>query len=688
MSLIPPSNLVTGRSASHRDSFLQLGDVVLIINGNDANKVVDMRTGTAKDCGLASPGAGAPTGGAGGNVNGTVRYRCRWVDSSTNSISAPGTESTVTLTNQTVSVAKPSSAPTRATHWIVERTTDGGRVFFPCNRNSTAPYGTAVSVATATDNEADSTIRQRQSLSDAQGVLVVEPRFGWVSRGRGFVWGRSTHQCNALLTNASTSVTGGSGFTTRGVTTDLAVLSEGVTYPVASVGSATALTLATAYAGTTGTKAVSLASRGDTLRWCEPLDLDGWGAYDGIGQTENRLQIGDDGEAGRGGCSLGEFGELLAKRTRLFLLRWRYNPDPVLGDGELVTLPVYRGCVGPMALRFINGYAYGIDFRGIWRMSPGGLPVEIGAGIANEWRRTNSINWLKQDNFHIGYDPANRQIYFFVCEGSDTYPKKAWIWDEDTDQWAGACTFNLGVTCTVELPDTHGIPRMVMYFEASGSLPSYARMKGLGTSRGARTTTRNGTVTGGGAAYLDSSGAGWTTNYAAGAPVTLVRAADLTEETQSVISNTSTRLTTTAWVGAVPVNGDTYRIGAIPARIRTGRLVMGDATRKKQFIELWVWVKYKTAAVPFKVKARFDGKSTSSSDFATLSEDGVSATAGVAGHTVDPTVFRHRFRIPLHEQWHTDLQLEFMSDQAGDPWEIRGFSVLYKLDGSGKPRDK
>lgn len=690
MSTIAPNNVLTGRNVSHRDSFIQLSDSVLIINGHDPNKLLDMRKGTAGECGIASPGAPTAADGAGGNVTGAVRYRCRWFDASTQSCSSPGTELAYSTTAKAVTVTKPaSSAPARATHWIVERTTDGGRVFWPVNRDSTNPNGTAIGTSTYSDNVSDSTLRNRQGLSDAQGVLVVEPRFGWASRNRGFVWGRSTHKVTATLTNGSTAVSGGSGFLTPGVTSDMAVVSDvdGKTIAVASVSGPTALTLDSAYGGTTGAKQITIASRGDKLRWSEPGDLDSWGAYDAIGQTENRLTIGDDGEAGRGGCSLGDYGELLAKRTKLFILKWGVNPDPVLGDGKLLTLPVMRGCVGPMALRYVNGFAYGIDFRGIWRMTPGGLPEEIGAGISNEWKRTNSINWLAQDNFHIGYDPANRQIWFFICEGTDTYPKRAWVWDEEIQSWVGSRTFHLGCTCTIELPDTHGIPRMVCYFETSGSAASYARMQGLGVSRGANVTLRNGTVTGGGAAYLDCTGAGWTVNGAAGAPVTLVRAAG-TEETQTVVSNTATRLTTTAWTGAVPAPNDTFRIGAIPARYRTGRMTMGDASRKKQFTEVWVWTKYKTAAVPFKIKARFDGAATANTDFQTLNEDGVTATAGVAGHTVDPTVYRHRFRVPLHKLWHTDLQLEFLSDKAGDPWEITGIKILYRFDDAGKPRDK
>jgi hypothetical protein len=690
MSTITPYNVLTGRTAAHRDSFLQVGDSVLILNGHDANKLLDMRKGTAGDCGLSICAAPAVADGAAGVVTGSVRYRCRWVDQSNGAMSAPGAETAHTTTDKTITVTKPTGTPpARATHWIVERTTDGGRVFWPVNRSSAAPYGAALSDATVSDNVSDSTLRNRQGLSDNQGVLPVAARFGWASRRRGFVWGRRTHVVTATVTNGNTAVTGGSGFTTAMVGQDLAVVGDvdGKTYRVAAYVSASALTLAENYAGTTGSKTVAISGAGDVLQWSEPNDLDSWGIYDAIGQPGNRLTVGDDGEAGRGGCGLGDDGELLAKRTRLFVLRWGLDPDPVLGDGRLVALPVRRGCVGPMALRFINGYAYGIDYRGIWRMAPGGLPVEIGAAISHEWRRTNRLNWLKQDNWHIGYDPANRQVWFFVCEGSDTYPKRAWVWDEDADMWIGARTFHLGCTCTIELPDTHGIPRMVCYFEASGSAASYARMQGLGVSRGANVSLRNGTVTSGGASSLACTGAGWTVNGAAGAAVTLVRAAG-TEETQTVVSNTADTLTTTAWTGAAPIAGDTFRIGSIPARYRTGRLTCGDSSRKKQFTELWVWTKYKSAAQPFKIKARFDGNATPTTDFQTLNEDGVSATAAVAGHTIDPTVFRHRFRIPLHELYHTDMQLEILSDNAGDPWEIMGLKVLYRWDDAGKPRDK
>ena len=123
-------SFLTGLSSAPL-SFAQLNDVGLMCNGIDANKIMDMRLGTAKDLGMAAPGA-APTKseGAAGNVKGTVKYRVRWKDSSTQTYSLPSASLTVTTASKQITITRPGSPPSRATHWILERTVDANETYF------------------------------------------------------------------------------------------------------------------------------------------------------------------------------------------------------------------------------------------------------------------------------------------------------------------------------------------------------------------------------------------------------------------------------------------------------------------------------------------------------------------------------------------------------------------------------
>ena len=114
----------------------------------------------------------------------------------------------------------------------------------------------------------------------------------------------------------------------------------------------------------------------------------------------------------------------------------------------------------------------------------------------------------------------------------------------------------------------------------------------------------------------------------------------------------------------------------------------GDGSRKKRIREVWIWAKYKTECVPFKVRAYVDGNADPVTDFSTINEDGVSYTAGLPDMSADPTVRRHRFRFPLQDQPLTDVALEIASSCAGVPWEIMRIKIKWDWDPSERPPDK
>src|SRR3990167_9381228 len=241
----------------HRLSAAQVGDIGVIVNGHDPNLCFDLRTGTAKTLGLAAPGA-APTGATNGagSVDGTCRWRVRWKDSSTNTISLPSADLTATVAANTYRITQPASAPSRTTHWILERTTGAGRVFYPVNVSAAAPDGTAVGTTTFDDTVSDSTLRNRTSYPEYQGQWPVLYRFVWANGPILFAGGGRIHRPTCGVTNADATVTSSDGdFNSDMIGQDFSVDvdTDGATYKIASITSANELELASNYGGTTNT---------------------------------------------------------------------------------------------------------------------------------------------------------------------------------------------------------------------------------------------------------------------------------------------------------------------------------------------------------------------------------------------------------------------------------------------------
>lgn len=689
MSTIAATNLLTGRQGDHKHSFAQLGDIGYIVNGHDSNQVYNLRTGSTYALGMAAPAAAGTTHTtAAGNLTGTFKYRIRWRDSTIPSMSLPGPEFTVTAAAVAVTINQPASPPARATHWVIERSTNNGATFYPLNLHSSATDGTAIGTTTYVDNAdyTDIVLAERKVILSNQGQ-PAKCRWAAVNGAIAFLGGARIHRPTCTVTQTSPNVSSSDGdFTADMVGEDFAVAgdTDGKTYRILTYTDANNIVLASNYTGSTGTKACTITGKRNRVYWCEPRQPEHFGAQI-VGGLQNELLVGDSGEPVVGGVGLGPAGFLYCCENRLYFHSYDTKPNLASG-GRVIPIQTRRGIVGPKAVIFVDGLVYGIDVRGIWRMAPGGSPEEMGLPIGAEWK-VNNLNFAQADNWHIGYCPYYRHVIFYVGEGSDTYPKKAYIWSTDAQDWVGTLVYDLGVTCTVtgaELPDGNGAPRLNYWLENSGTAGSFCYVYGIGNALGANPTFVNqtGTATAGGAATLTNGSAAWPTtgDKLKGLACTLVRAADGSEETKIIQDNTATVLTMTAnWTGSQPANGDTYRIAGIPFKYRSGRLNMGLPDQKKIFKEVWVWLKFDANAQNFFMRSYFDGSATAYSDYQALDEDGVTIAAATAKITLKPSVTgQHRLRIPLNHKEAVDVQLEFYMDNPGVAPEIFAIEVKYE----------
>lgn len=695
MTAIARTSLLTGRghNGKHRECYAQIREMVAIVNGYDTNKIYHTRLNVAYDMGMAAPGAAPTTSGFGGgaNVDGTVRWRVRWRDERTKTMSLASATLKVTATAASHVILRPGSPPARATHWILERTVDGGSVFFPVNRDSSNPDGTAIATTSYTDDVSDSTLRQRIAFSDNQGQLKPY-RLVIANQGRFFFASAVKHTATATLTNGSAAVTSADGgFTSNMVGHDLSADGDtGTPYKVLSFTNANSITLAVNYGGSTGSKAVTISGPRDWAAHSESDSPEHGGGAE-VGLLANEFRVGDDGEPITALVGMGPAGVLYAKASRMMFHSYTISPSLILGDGKLIPIAARRGCFNQNCIRFVDGRVYGMDYFGIWRMSPGGEPQEIGTSLAHEWK-SNSLNLKMVENFRIDWCPFNRLLYFYICQGTDTYPRMAYVFDLMRNDWAGGrARLVSGTSAGCELPDSGGRLRHCFYTEAVNSASAYQWMDGIGKSGGAHPdcSPLNGTVTSGGSTTLTCSGASFPTAGEAlnGVEVTKITSAGV-EESKVIVSNTGTVLTVNSAWTTNPVAGDTFRIGPLVAKWRTGRLFAQVGHRKKEHYELWLWMKYKSSCTPLYVKAYYDNKAIADADRLAMSEDGVTQTLSSAAVKVDPTVFNHRYRVPLNQQPYTDVQLEFYSFEAGAPWEVMACDLMYEVEQRQGPTGK
>lgn len=692
MASIAPISLGTGFSTQHRMSWCQVLDTVIGCNGHDPVQALSIREMTLRAAGIAAPAAAPTSAESGaGNVNGSVRYRVRWRENKTGhgTMSLASPELSITPSSKQITVTAPGSPPARATHWVLERTNDGGDVFYPVNRTAALPDGTAIATTTFVDNLADDTINQRTALRNRNSAPPAAMCFCFSHMNRVLGSGRRLHRVEVGVTNGNTAMTcTDNTFKADMVGEDVTFEADvdGKSYRVAAYVGVGQLTLADAYAGTTGTKYANIAGPGNLIRWSELREPEHWGSAE-IGGLSNEWTLGEAGEPNMAGCSLGPQGVLWAKETQLYYHYYSNDPAPSpFGDARIVPVPVRRGAAGAMAMKFVAGKVYGMDALGVWCMAPGGDPVDISGPLKHDFKR----NYLDpcSKNWHIGVDLLHRWLYFFVrvYDDAGTYPRLAYIWDLDRERWIGTKTFPYDVPVSLDLHDKQYAPRLGYYSGVSGSAPSVLWADNIGKSLGAPATAAplNGTVTGGSATTLQCTGATWPTTgeKLKGVPVTKIAALNDAEETRIIEDNTATQLTVAAWT-AYAVLGDTFRIGAIEAKYRTGRYDCGYPDRKKKFRRMTVKLKYKTACVDLYVKVYFDGKSVAMGDQGSFAEDGVNIVALKAPVALDATAWEHRFMVPLHNRVADDVQFEFYSSESGEPWDIIGPCVVeYDLDDS------
>lgn len=702
-----------------------------VFNGYDPNQFVwlpsaDLSGSFAlKELGITLPAA-APTlaSQAAGSLTGVFRYRVRWVDSATNTVSLPSAELSVTNAAQKATITRPSSSGVagRVSHWILERTANLGQVFYPVNTTAAAPYGTLLATTTYQDDQADNdAFTFHATLSDYAGKVRPYP-LACMSGGRLFLGGAIAYVTTVTLTNGSANVTSGSGFTTDMAGATVSVVGDTTFRQLTFLTyvSATAFTLGATWPGSTATYTIYVSLAPNRVAWSEAANYEYFGAAV-VNGLSNEAYVGYNGEALTAIAGFGNIGGvshvLYAKRNRLFLHSYTTDPSFVQG-GTIHELPVRRGALGSRSLFVHEGVAYGIDDTGIWRYVPNGNIDDISTTLRGDWKSkrwqmfTLPADTNYNNKYWIEWRPEINAIAFWMVEAyqprlivDSLEASFCYLWDLERQAWIGS-EGPLGncrrLLCGDVAPDALGQLRSYAYAEVAQSQSAGCFAHEVGKVDGVSTTaeTLTATVSSVSAAgqYVEVAGTPWTASAYIGVPATILTASTNAETQYIITANTTSRATLAPWVA--PVAGDTLYIGCIRWNLRTVRLDFSVPMRVKEWYSLYLRERSKTGnAGTIRTRVYHVGLATENSpdnDRLALSDEtgitqssaGSVVVAGInsgAGAGFGWTVFH----LPLNRANSYDVQFDFSGLDSEIPIELMtGMELVAAADDSKEPVQK
>lgn len=712
-------NIDTGRSA--RDTFCQVNsDLVVYCNGVDANQILNLRTQLVYALGLPAPALIPVQGTSTGTLVGTFLYRVRWQDAKSNTLSLPGPSVSLTLATGTNGIGPDptDTPPTRATHWILERTSSTGTVFYPVNLDDSTGLGTPIATASIVDNTPDNELLTAQD--DIPVVQGVPPPFQWCALNAGILFAGGNLSLPKLVAfqNGNANISSSGYFTDAMDGQTIFDPSTNQFFVIRTIGGLglTGL-LDRVFQGTSGLKPIVLPggyarNRG---RWSQPGDYESWG-FPAIGELGNEINVGD-AEPLLGGVGVRENGFLWAKKTRLFLHRYTDDPSPLNG-GQLFELPERRGVLNPQCIVCIGGgpygaTCYGMDQFGLWRYTTSryglGAPEDIGRALRNDWKR-NKLNWASTDNWLLQWDPFAQRLIAWVCEGSDVFPRLGYVWDLERSAWVDMLRLPAGRACALQLYDAEGKWRPAAFSAVvppnvtGATVKSYLFFDGIGSTLGIAPAAAplTGVITSGDQDGFTVAGATFPTagEGLAGGVATVIQPGNV-HVSVPIASNTGTTLTIPRPLsGGFAQAGYGLELGSIAWRYRSGRIDCGIPDRKKTFKELRLKLRFKHAGgigtpppQPVSVFfARFYLDGDTSNPFidraVAFNEDGVSWPANAPDAMIDCSNAKTiRARVPLGMQC-TDLQFELWGSAPGIPPEILApLELDFEPDTAKTPRN-
>lgn len=561
------NSLGSGYSVAQRATHARSNGRVYLTNNFDDVKCVPSGKASMRDAGMATPSvlSGADQTNAGNVTAGDHLVRYRWYDTRTGYYSSPSTAAAVTAPgSRTIEYGVGSGsdvdtddAPSHANQVILQMTVASGTTYYD------AAYVDLTSSTAVIDITDTNLALQDQTGTDAGADANKPPIASIVTEFRKRLWliGAEPRSLTATM-NAGTSVTG-SGFSTNWVGYVLRAGNDATaTEYVISAATSTTLTLATAYAGTTGSQTVTIyKKRPDELFWSDA----GYPEQFPVGNA--RFVFSDEADTPTGMIGVGSELYIFGRHNISIL---SFSDDPA--NGSLSQLSGDLGLWNQHCLVKVGHVVYGWGPGGAWRMA-GSIPVHIGRPIEAESR----LEGIRMDDTYAAkfsgvYDPRERCIWWFYVPTGETEPKSAFVYDTDSGKWRTA-SFQQGITSAGLLRDENGQLRACV-----GDQNGYSWFLKIGVYDGVESafdavvTTDSGATT----TVIPTTATLQTSPSLAGAYLY----DPIQGEYRLISSNTASAITCSAFSGTPPVGRELY-IGPIDYAIATKWLVRDPAIKSR-----------------------------------------------------------------------------------------------------------
>jgi hypothetical protein len=234
---------------------------------------------------------------------------------------------------------------------------------------------------------------------------------------------RAYDQGNVTVANGSTTVTGlNVDWPAALANRFLYVVGAPRSYQIASVDSATQLTLLEPYGGLSDTFGVYAVRPAPAERrlvyFSEAGQPESWPAT-------NAFSLQEDGDELSGLVAFGSFLYVLERRH---VYRFTYQTSPAV-DG-FVFKSLDRGCLNNRCWVVVDENCFLLDQQGIHSFGSAEASQPLSAQIQQLFQPGGSdlagkLNWQAADLFHAAHYPSEETIRWFVCLAGERYPRHA-----------------------------------------------------------------------------------------------------------------------------------------------------------------------------------------------------------------------------------------------------------------------
>jgi hypothetical protein len=562
-----------------------------LANGTDQPQVWDGLSSATRNWGIVAPNS-APTLAlsAGGSLTAAkgYKYYYSYYNADSDNYSNPSEiSSEVTPSAQNVRVSFSAASPdTQITHKRLWRNTNGQQTTF---------YKVADVSSTVNqylDAISDVTVGANEVLEFDHDQPPDERPFITYHNGLSHFFGSRVEQAGDV-TIAGTGVVGSATeFKASHVGQRFVRVGGAAVHTVSSVQSAGGLTLTASATAASGAAYRLYPTQRATWAWSKPNKVEYFPAA-------NAQQVApDDGDEPSGWLMVRK--DLFAcKRRHVYRCVYSQDPNPVTGDGGIFQVTDERGLVNQRCRVAIGSEAYLLDEIGVWMFDGAIGVVPIDMAIRRLIQPSSEpvaerINWAQKEKFHAVWDPKRDRVLFFVCLGTDTEPKNAFVYERLTERWSVE-TYQQAITSSTIMPDTAGKQRAWV-----GDENGYIWAIGVGLTDGAAPSdsgTLRGTATSGTASTLVDTGASFYTTGDGldGVPV-YIHAGTGSGQWRIISSNTGTQLTVSANWTTNPDSTSQYYIGAIEAKLRSKWFAMQYPHLRKRLGRLRLYFEPQTAS--------------------------------------------------------------------------------------------